>query len=1288
MRLFISSTSRDLQPERQAAWTILNRRARTTPWGMELFASSPEKPLQVCLDWVHMSDAMVLVIGFKAGSLIPETPELTYTRAEFELARELKRPVFAFLKTEEGSEQNKEKDPALHKALDDFKQSVKNSGMLVRTFDSADRLQLEIDLALDEWEDKGRPGSRRIFTTPAEFFTPFRSDGSKLFDFNQTLRGRDGELRSLNEFLAGPEVVGVVSGRGGIGKSKLLHDWSQTVSNRAVLYVNDHPEWHAEADKEIPAGNVLIIVDEAHRLQSLDQLLVFVRSLNQPRSRAKIILGARPSGLGRIESILPARFGEGTVKRFPPLEGVAAQSVRELALEVLGPTHARHARTLAAVSADTPLVTVVGGRLIARGDIQPALLVDADEFRREVFGKFLAEYQELLPNNGVNWRRLLNLVAAVGPLDPTANSFVEPAATILRIEQDEIISALNQLEQHGLLLRGGRVIRIVPDLLSDFLLQGACVTDAGDSTRFSDLVFRTFKDRYLSNILRNLGELDWRITQHSSGQGTQLLDGIWAEIEANFNAGNADGRVEILKSLKEVAAYQPQRVLRLIRHAITNVATPVQVWSDWQRTQEHVLREIPTLLRGIAFHLVHVEEAAEILWRLAQSDRRQEHQYPDHARRVLGEIAEYGRSTPPQFNEAMADFAGRLSRDPQTFEGSFTPLNIVDKLLEKEGEFTESEGITISFGGFGLNYQVAKPIRDKAIRIIRDCLESESPRAALRATESVSRVLSGFLPAVGRAISDEEFRWQQGERIAVLDIVENRLTRPTSTALVRQIRSVVRRSRPQTRDNPVADKIGSILSSIPQTDDLLMFDAFSTGEWELDVEHTDLQEADKARQKLLSQGVAAFRVKFPSGQGQVDGLVQMVKDAEACGIDIGNKPYNFIAELCSEDFVQAFLPYVFNDPHPLLAQMVAVPLRWLRQTDTSRYGHSGIEAATHKNFLVAYGTANAVSYGPNLNSPVDEDSAILQALSKHPAPVVRNLTFTGIRRLGAFERYERESIEMLLASDIGDDSKLADEMCGAVDYQGIKKDHLSEAEIRTLLDKLVITKEIDQHHTERFLAWVGEHFPDALFELVLRRLDRDAEFDERNEKRAGYAPIPHHRFGNAFRTLKNSPKYQTFLEQVSDRLVARPGQSFWLRGLFWAIGSVDSTALGVIDELVHRGDQSSAQIALQLLEGSPNELAFARPFFAAHLIDECNRIEARLGSLAETVFLSSAQTGPFNRTPGHPSGKYLSMKERSEALRDLFPISSTGQRLFSRMRELALEMLNRERLDDEQLGVE
>ena len=103
---------------------------------------------------------------------------------------------------------------------------------------------------------------------------------------------------------------------------------------------------------------------------------------------------------------------------------------------------------------------------------------------------------------------------------------------------------------------------------------------------------------------------------------------------------------------------------------------------------------------------------------------------------------------------------------------------------------------TVSFGAFGLNYAMVRPIREKALRTVDACLSSDSSRAALRATESVSRVLSGFLPAVGRPISDEEFRWQTGERIAVLEVVENRLKKPAPTALVRQIRSVLRSSRP------------------------------------------------------------------------------------------------------------------------------------------------------------------------------------------------------------------------------------------------------------------------------------------------------------------------------------------------------------------------------------------------------------------------------------------------------------------------------------------------------------
>jgi hypothetical protein len=453
MRLFISSTFRDLRPEREAAKEALLR-SELVPWGMELFVSEPSTPLDVCLEQVQMSDAVVLIIGFMAGALIPESPSLTYTRAEFELAQKLGRPIFAFFKTEGGVPLNKETDPDKKAALDDFKKAVTSAGITPGYFDSPDRLSTELLLAKGNWKAEGRPGSRRVFTTPKEFFAPFESGGSKLFDFKQTLRGRDAQLHALNGFLADPTaIVAVLTGRGGIGKSKLLHDWAQTINNRKVLYVMEDADWHGEAVKEVPAGDVLIVTDDAHRCDFLDRLMLLVRNLRQ-RQNVKVVLGARPSGGGQIDTTLSMRFDVAEVTRFPQLERVPMQSARELAVEVLGTAHAQYAPALAAVSGDTPLVTVVGGRLIARGDISPALLANEEEFRRQVFDRFSAEYEQLLPAGAVNWRNLLNLVAAVGPLAPAASSFVGPAAEILRIRPDEVISALDVLEKHGLLTPG------------------------------------------------------------------------------------------------------------------------------------------------------------------------------------------------------------------------------------------------------------------------------------------------------------------------------------------------------------------------------------------------------------------------------------------------------------------------------------------------------------------------------------------------------------------------------------------------------------------------------------------------------------------------------------------------------------------------------------------------------------------------------------------------------------------------------------------------------------------
>jgi len=177
MRIFVSSTFRDLRAERDAVVEAL-RRSGLVPWGMELFISEPATPLQVALDELQMSDAVVLLIGFKAGSLIPDDPTLTYTGAEFRRAQDLGKPIFVFLKTEAGAWRNEETIPALKEALDKFKQTVFDFGITPGYFDSPDRLQIELLLAMEKWNAEGRPGcSHECFRVDNTKYFVYRENG-------------------------------------------------------------------------------------------------------------------------------------------------------------------------------------------------------------------------------------------------------------------------------------------------------------------------------------------------------------------------------------------------------------------------------------------------------------------------------------------------------------------------------------------------------------------------------------------------------------------------------------------------------------------------------------------------------------------------------------------------------------------------------------------------------------------------------------------------------------------------------------------------------------------------------------------------------------------------------------------------------------------------------------------------------------------------------------------------------------------------------------------------------
>jgi hypothetical protein len=107
------------------------------------------------------------------------------------------------------------------------------------------------------------------FPTAEAFFRPLL-DGSKLFNHTWALIGRAGYIEGLHSFVGSDhQRVAVFLGRGGIGKTKLLHAFSQGFESRHATYklcflAEGLPVTQDSLDDLSPTPCV-VVVDDAHR---------------------------------------------------------------------------------------------------------------------------------------------------------------------------------------------------------------------------------------------------------------------------------------------------------------------------------------------------------------------------------------------------------------------------------------------------------------------------------------------------------------------------------------------------------------------------------------------------------------------------------------------------------------------------------------------------------------------------------------------------------------------------------------------------------------------------------------------------------------------------------------------------------------------------------------------------------------------------------------------------------------------------------------------------------------
>jgi hypothetical protein len=487
------------------------------------------------------------------------------------------------------------------------------------------------------------------------------------------------------------------------------------------------------------------------------------------------------------------RIDASQVTQLPELQELNTRQSRELAEQVLGPEFSNFAAHLAEIGSNSPLVIVAGGRLIATRRVNPASLTSLNEFRSSIFNRLIDDMELRGPRFPIDPPRpVLDLIAALGPIDVDTPAFQQSSAQFLERPIDEVLVTIDALASAGVISGRSKLIRIIPDVLSDFVLEEGSISTGDRSTRYAERIYENFGAHSLKNLMRNFAELDWR-RGRAEQRGLGLLSGIWADIHRRFQSGDEYERHRILSELSSAAYYQPEQVIRLVRTAIDEPITTEERSEEifYRPGQDYMLSALPALLEATAHYPEYLRESVDILWQLAHGHSVRGNDSAS-AQSVLKRLAAWHRYGNPALNFAMLLNAIRLVERPDAFAIEFTPFTLISKIMEREGEFTEwNDETSISFGGFGLNYLGVGPVRESALSYLEYALNHDG-RPALEAVHILEDLLHYYLTRAGRQRTESEEDWQGRERDRCLNMLMESYSRPSSPLLKAKVFDALR----------------------------------------------------------------------------------------------------------------------------------------------------------------------------------------------------------------------------------------------------------------------------------------------------------------------------------------------------------------------------------------------------------------------------------------------------------------------------------------------------------------
>lgn len=1099
-----------------------------------------------------------------------------------------------------------------------------------------------------------------VFEPPEKYFAPFLAR-SHIFSHAWTLVGREKELAQMASALSGPnEGAMLIAGAGGSGKTRLLRtilDAHRTSDPNTSVVILPSTLQPGPKEYELIAGRAsIVIIEDAH--DRVDMKAV-AHALARLDPMPRVIVTCRPYALsatrGDLESTgLPVAPG------FPlAVSGLCVVDAESVAMEILKAKHGPEeaANQIALVAHDSPLALVIGTHLVATRRIHPRTLNNADEFRQRLLAGFRDAVTGTigLPAEQPLIRSALELIALLQPLEVNTKAFAAIAAKLTRQSIPEITRAIQLLLEAGVIVRRARKLRIVPDLLGDYLIEEVLRREGGQRSATAQQLLTEADAEHVAHLLVNTAKLDWRLS--AKDEDTEPLSNIvWHQLIAEAKDTLPE---KLAEGIETAAYYQPEQALQLYDRLISAGIA---------------LREPSRVLRHVAMNMEYVERASQRLWMLAQNDKRRENSFPDHPMRVLKELAKIEPAKPIAFCDRIAEFAmNRLTNRSDALQ----LYEVLESGLNADGHTTESSGLSVTFRQFAVRHSAVKDLRQKIIGFLFEQLASPHLPSAVRAAAAFSTALHPPYNVTNEARAE----WTT-EFVSTL---ERLVTVVQSGTLDVNVLVAIEKSvhwHAGYGEGPAKDAANRVVSAIPQTLDYRVTLAL-TDAWG----HTRMHrggaerwvETWQAEKEAIAKDVVHA---YPYSSDVVDFIRRKLLTIRQATAERGdNAPGQFVSTVASQsEAVSAALSE---------AAIADENMRRVFSASLFAFMHlnpaSGIDAAKAAlaagSIELTRDVAWCLSARQGRQNTIPEERALLSSLLTHPDPfvgasVVRGTVSGGLTDIPALAA-------ALLQVELGASLQVASEFFQEVmNHKNLCDAVLVEDLIRKVLAKIARLPTIEDFWLEKYLSAVSGVAPVALVEFLLSRIDASID-DAKNE----IQPLPHLWDEKLPFAARTSPQFKEALRRIREWMLrAREHWSlrFWAPKLYIAVaGGVDDEIVRDLLEWTDTHDEARFRVAVDLLREAPNTFALDQVTAVRALFDRAEQIGSEAVADLRSSLFAATISGMRHGSPGQPFPEDVRRKTKSQEALARLPAGSPVAEFYATLARDAEGDIRRKKEEDE-----